>query len=160
MSYVRLRHRDGRRISIHDGYLDLRAYPKGGGRWACGFVSTGMDGRGNAGLQLHHGLPAVRRPGQRRLRHVAGPAVAAEHGHGLALGRDRHRGGDQRPPDLQPPRVRQQAGHERRAPGRLRARVARLRRRQGIDHITFTMDGEVIGRWNGSMPDPMALLAD
>ena len=27
-------------------------------------------------------------------------------------------------------------------------------------HITFTMDGNVVGRWNGNMPDPMALLAD
>jgi hypothetical protein len=31
---------------------------------------------------------------------------------------------------------------------------------KAADHVTFVMDGKVIGRWNGSMPDPMALLAD
>ena len=32
--------------------------------------------------------------------------------------------------------------------------------RKTSTHITFTMDGKVVGRWNGNMPDPMALLAD
>jgi hypothetical protein len=147
-------------VSVHDGYLDLRAYPKDGGRWNCGFVSTGLDGTGNkASFSFTHGylqFAARMNVGHATWQapiwllntvtgwHPAEIDVAEVIGGRLTF--NLHGVGDRQVASV--------------APGNVGSTWHVFGVAKTSNHITFTMDGKVVGRWNGSMPDPMALLAD
>lgn len=148
-------------ISVHDGYLDVRAYPKGGGRWACGFLSTGMDGRGN-GASYSFTTGYVQFAARANVGYATWQApiwllntvttwgsaeidVAEVIRNRLTF--NLHGNVSMQVASVAPPADFGTRWHV--------FGVAKAR-----DHITFTMDGDVIGRWNGSMPDPMALLVD
>jgi hypothetical protein len=161
MSYACNYLRDSSTVSVHDGYLQLTAYPRTDGRWNCGFVSTGMDGRGNAAsfsvthgyvqfaARLNVGYATWQAP-LWLLNSVTGwhPAeVDVAEVIGGRLTYNLHGVGDLQVASVAPPSNLGSTWHV--------FGVAKA-----SDHITFVMDGKVIGRWNGSMPDPLALLAD
>lgn len=147
-------------VAVHNDYLELRAYPRSDGLWNCGFVSTGL-GTGAAtsfsfttgyvqfAAQLNVGYATWQAP-LWLLNNVTSwnPAEidVAEviEGH---LQYNLHGVGNITVASKLPP-----------------ANLANTWHIFGVakasDHITFTMDGAVVARWNGSMPDPMALLAD
>ena len=146
---------------VHNGYLELRAYARGDGRWNCGFVSTGMDGRGNgASFSFKYGYMqfAVKmNVGHATWQapvwllntvtgwHAAEIDVAEVIGGRLTY--NLHGVGNVHVASHAPPSGLSSKWHV--------FGVAK-----DNDHITFVMDGKVVGRWKGSMPDPMALLAD
>jgi hypothetical protein len=147
-------------VSVHDGYLDLRANRKNDGRWNCGFVSTGMDGRGNsASFSFTHGylqFAARMNVGHATwqaplwlLNTVTGWHPAEIDVAEVISGRLTY--------NLHGTVNKQVAST---APGNIGSTWHVFGVAKTSTHITFTMDGNVVGRWNGNMPDPMALLAD
>lgn len=148
-------------ISVHDGYLHLRAYPKAGGRWNCGFVSTGMDGNGNgASFSVKYGY--VQFAAKMNVGHATWQApiwllntVTGWHAAEIDVaevirGRLTY--------NLHGTVEKQVASVS--VPSNLASSWHVFGVAKTSSHITFVMDGKVIGRWNGSMTDPMALLAD
>ncbi len=146
-------------VSVHNGYLELKAYPAGNGKWNCGFVSTGMDGKGGAATfsfktgyvqfaaQVNAGHATWQDP-LWLLNTVTGWHAAELDAAEVIDGRltwNVHG----------PANV---GVASRSAPSATSWHVYGIAK--ASDHVTLTMDGEVVGRWNGSMPDPMALLAD
>jgi Glycosyl hydrolases family 16 len=146
-------------ISVHDGYLDVRAYPKAGGRWNCGFLSTGMDGRGN-GASFSFTTGYVQFAAKMNIGYGTWQApvwllntvtcwCSAEIDVAEVLENQRVTF------NIHGPANASVASRANPGTGWHVYGVAKA-----SDHVTFTMDGQVIGRWNGSMPDKMALLID
>ena len=146
-------------ISVHDGYLDVRAYPKAGGRWNCGFLSTGMDGRGN-GASFSFTTGYVQFAAKVNIGYGTWQAplwllntvtcwCSAEIDIAEVLENQRLTFNIHGPANVSV------ASRANPGTGWHVYGVAKA-----SDHVTFTMDGQVIGRWNGSMPDKMALLID
>ncbi|HYK95046.1 MAG TPA: glycoside hydrolase family 16 protein [Candidatus Dormibacteraeota bacterium] len=161
MSYACDYGRDSSVASVHDGYLQLTAYPRSDGRWNCGFVSTGMDGNGNgASFSMTHGYVqfaarlnvgyATWQAPLWLLNTVTGWNSAEVDVAEVMAGRltcNLHGVGDLQIASVAPSADLATTWHV--------FGVAKT-----SDHITFVMDGKILGRWNGSMPDPLALLAD
>lgn len=161
MSYACDYKTDSSVVSVHDGYLNLRAYPVTGGRWNCGFVSTGMDGNGHGAsfsvkygyvqfaAKLNVGYATWQAPVW-LLNTVTGWNSAEIDVAEVIGGRLTY--------NLHGTTNSQIASTA--APSDLASTWHVFGVAKSSDHITFLMDGKVIGRWNGTMTDPMALLAD
>jgi hypothetical protein len=148
-------------ISVHDGYLDVRAKPGTGNRWDCGFLSTGMDGNGHAAsfsfktgyvqfaARLNVGFATWQAP--LWLLNTVSGWNSAEIDCAEVIG-------GKLTFNIHGPANVQVAG--RNAPANLDTDWHVFGIAKASDHVTFTMDGNEVGTWHGSMPDPMALLID
>jgi hypothetical protein len=148
-------------ISVHDGYLDIKAYQRPDGLWNCGFLSTGMDGNGNGATfsfttgyvqfaaRVNVGYATWQDP-LWLLNTVTGWHSAEIDACEIIDRRVTF--------NIHGPVNTQIAGVA--PPSNFASTWHVFGIAKASDHVTFTMDGNVVGRWNGSMPDPMALLAD
>jgi hypothetical protein len=146
-------------ISVHDGYLDIRAYPKTGGRWNCGFLSTGMDGKGNgASFSFQYGY--VQFAAKVNIGYGSWQApiwllntvtcwCSAEVDVAEVLENQKVTF------NIHGPTNASVGSRANPGTGWHVYGVAKA-----PDRITFYMDGNVIATWTGKMPDRMALLAD
>jgi hypothetical protein len=161
MSYACNYATDSSVVSVHDGYLDLRANRRSDNRWNCAFLSTGMDGRGN-GATFSFNTGYVQFAARMNVGYATWQApiwllntVTGWHSAEIDIAEvingkltyNLHGTVNTQVASTNPPTD-------------LATRWHVFGVAKASDHITFTMDNQVIGRWNGSMPDPMALLAD
>ena len=148
-------------ISVHDGYLDVRAKPGTGDRWDCGYLSTGMDGNGHPATfsfttgylqfatRVNVGYATWQDPlwlSNSVSCWCSAEIDAAE----VISGRLTF--------NIHGPANLQVASHS--VPANLDTTWHIFGIAKARDHVTFTMDGNVLGTWHGSMPDPMALMID
>jgi len=148
-------------ISVHDGYLDVRAKPGTGDRWDCGYLSTGMDGNGHPATfsfttgylqfatRVNVGYATWQDPlwlSNSVSCWCSAEIDAAE----VISGRLTF--------NIHGPANLQVASHS--VPANLDTNWHIFGIAKASDHVTFTMDGNVLGTWHGSMPDPMALMID
>ncbi len=148
-------------ISVHDGYLDVRAKPGTGSRWDCGYLSTGMDGNGHGATfsfktgyvqfaaRMNVGYATWQTPIW--LNNTVSCWCSAEIDAAEVIS-GRLTFNIHGPANV--------GVASRSVPANLDTNWHIFGIAKDTDHVTFTMDGNVVGTWHGSMPDPMALMID
>ena len=148
-------------ISVHDGYLDVRARPALNNRWNCGFLSTGMDGNGHpATFSFTYGylqFAARANVGYATWQDPLWLANSVSCWCGAEIDAAEVISG-RLTFNIHGPANLQVASHS--VPANLDTTWHIFGIAKASDHVTFTMDGNVLGTWHGSMPDPMALMID